>query len=261
MRYVPPLLVFSDLDGTLLCHDTYDWGPAIPALSKLAEIGAGVILASSKTSSEMRQVRAQMALEQWPAIVENGCGILPSNDHNAPQSNDYGKIRAALDRLAPHIKGKFKGFAEMSVADVVAETGLKQEDAALAKDRAFSEPGKWLGTETEKEAFIAELANEGISAREGGRFLTLSFGNTKADQMGKIVDQLRPPYTVALGDAPNDVEMLQAADFGIIVANPHRSPLPVLPGETNKSIIRTDDPGPVGWNKAVFETLKKLDLT
>lgn len=32
----PPLLVFTDLDGTLLDHESYDWSPARPALNRLS---------------------------------------------------------------------------------------------------------------------------------------------------------------------------------------------------------------------------------
>lgn len=45
-----PLLVFSDLDGTLLDSHSYDWQPAAPWLSRLREANVPVILCSSKTS-------------------------------------------------------------------------------------------------------------------------------------------------------------------------------------------------------------------
>lgn len=48
-----PLLVFSDLDGTLLDSHSYDWQPAAPWLSRLREANVPVILCSSKTSAEM----------------------------------------------------------------------------------------------------------------------------------------------------------------------------------------------------------------
>ncbi len=39
-----PLLVFSDLDGTLLDSHSYDWQPAAPWLSRLHEANIPVIL-------------------------------------------------------------------------------------------------------------------------------------------------------------------------------------------------------------------------
>ncbi|MEL6640932.1 MAG: HAD-IIB family hydrolase [Pseudomonadota bacterium] len=254
MEQAPPLLVFSDLDGTLLDHDTYDWASAKPALRKLSEIGAAVVLASSKTAAEMQVIRDQMGLSQWPAIVENGAGLLGNED----ATDDYTTLRRKLEKTT--YRQFFTGFGEMSPAQVAEVTGLSLADATLAKRRQFSEPGLWSGSAGQKAMFLADLAAQGISAREGGRFLTLSFGQTKAHQMGEIIARYLPLHTLALGDAPNDVEMLQTADHGVIIANPHRDPLPLLPEEATGSITRTTDPGPVGWNTAVLAHLNTLNL-
>ncbi|HAC9004228.1 TPA: HAD hydrolase family protein, partial [Salmonella enterica subsp. enterica] len=48
-----PLLIFTDLDGTLLNSHTFEWQPAAPWLTRLHESGVPVILCSSKTAAEM----------------------------------------------------------------------------------------------------------------------------------------------------------------------------------------------------------------
>ena len=63
------------------------------------------------------------------------------------------------------------------------------------------------------------------------------------------------PMTLALGDAPNDIEMIEAADFGVIVANPAHEPLAELQGEALGRIRRTRAIGPAGWNEAVLAIL------
>lgn len=108
--------------------------------------------------------------------------------------------------------------------------------------------------------FLQALKTLGVSARRGGRFLTLSFGGTKADRMTEIAARYGTPLKLALGDAPNDREMIEAADHGVIVTNPHGAPLPCLPGETAGRIHRTAAPGPEGWNTAVLDLLDVLDL-
>lgn len=255
MRQPLPLLVFSDLDGTLLDHESYCWDAAAPALKVLKDIGAGVVLASSKTAAEMRKIQAEMGLTDWPAIVENGAGVLDDERDD----RDYQAIRAALAEAPEH--HHFVGFGDMTIDEVVEATGLSVASAELAKNRQFSEPGIWTGPDESKGPFLAVLTELGIHAREGGRFLTLSKGKTKADQMGVIITKLEPRHTLALGDAPNDVEMLLAADCGVIVANPHRAPLPPLSGEDDGKITRTTAPGPKGWNAAVLAHLKSLNLT
>lgn len=260
MRTQLPLLVFTDLDGTLLSHVDYSWDAASPALERLAAIGAGVVMASSKTAPEIHALRQDLRLEAWPAIVENGSGLLEPHAGDEMDRSGYAQLRAGLQQVPAPLRGKFQGFGDLDAGEVAEATGLSQSAAALAKDRAFSEPGTWSGAANEKSAFLEALQALGISAREGGRFLTLSFGATKADQMARIIQDYAPRHTIALGDAPNDIEMLQAADCGVIIANPRRDPLPVLGGENAGHITRTTQAGPVGWNAAILAHLTRLNL-
>ncbi|EHP64435.1 putative mannosyl-3-phosphoglycerate phosphatase [Escherichia coli 4_1_47FAA] len=62
-----PLLVFSDLDGTLLDSHSYDWQPAAPWLSRLREANVPVILCSSKTSAEMLYLQKNVGATRFTA--------------------------------------------------------------------------------------------------------------------------------------------------------------------------------------------------
>ena len=129
----------------------------------------------------------------------------------------YRRLRLAVAALG----APFRGFGDMTVQEVAEVTGLGPEAAALARKRAYSEPGIWRGTDAALERFLSALSARGISARRGGRFLTLSWGGSKAGRMAELVARLRPEVTVALGDAPNDAEMLAAADWAVVVRNEH----------------------------------------
>lgn len=258
MQSTASLLVFSDLDGTLLDHETYGWEPARPAISKLKQAGVPLILASSKTAAEMVPLQRDMGLEGVPAIVENGGGVIGLHTGQDEKALTYADIRRALDDMPRDLRAHFSGFGDMQRDDVSAATGLSQDDAVSAKRRAFSEPGLWSGDDGRRARFLHLLAEQGIAASEGGRFLTLSSGRTKADGMARIIAHYKPACTIALGDAPNDTEMLEAADFGVIVKNPHRSPLPRLAGEDAGRILRTDAPGPAGWNTAVLALIEQI---
>lgn len=257
-RFPVPLLVFTDLDGTLLDHDTYDHAPAYPALNELKAFGAGVVLASSKTAAEIAPLRAELGLDDWPAIVENGGGILAPGQSATGDTGIYSEICTSIGELPDELKSAFRGFADMTVDEVSAATGLRAADAKDAKARQFTEPGLWTGTNTLRERFSAHLSEIGLTARMGGRFLTVSRGHTKAGQMQQIIADIKPAHSVALGDAPNDIEMLETADFGFIVANPHGQPLPPLTGEATGRIRRTELPGPSGWNAAMLSLLSEL---
>lgn len=254
----PDLAIFTDLDGTLLDHESYDAAPARPLLDRLSGAGVPVVIASSKTAAEIAPIRRALGLDRWPAIFENGAGVLGPGDAAPRTRAARARILAALERIPQDLRARFRGFAEMSAADVAASTGLAPEDAARARERTHTEPGLWRGTDAERAAFLDALSAEGVSGREGGRFLTLSLGGTKADRMAEIAGRLGAATTVALGDAPNDIEMLEAADHGIVVANPHRAPLPELEGERQGRITRTAKAGPAGWAEGVEALLSRL---
>lgn len=246
--------VFSDLDGTLLDHQSYSFAAALPALTALKSARVPLILATSKTAAEVAKIHTELELGTTPAIVENGAGIYRANQ-SLPQDSDYDRLRSAIASLPQSLRQKFIGFGDVSAKDVSEWTGLDAESAALAKMRAYSEPGLWHGTKDQLKDFEAALAESGVHAKRGGRFLTLSFGRTKADAMREISTELGTDFSVALGDAPNDIEMLEAASIGIIVRNDHSQPLPKLTGEATGHVRRTSEPGPMGWNKAVLEIL------
>lgn len=254
------VMVFTDLDGTLIDHDTYRWDAAQEALTALKRISAAVVLASSKTAAEIGALRSELGLEDWPAIVENGAGILSPHGTTAHHGAQYDAVRSALETLPSALRECFRGFGDMTADQLAEMTGLALPQAKLAQQRAYSEPGQWLGTAQQQADFLACLLEHGVTAQQGGRFLTLSFGGNKADKLLKIVQTYQPQHTIALGDAPNDIQMLENVDFGIVVANPHRAPLPVLKGEARGQILRTKEAGPVGWNTAVLELLDRLHM-
>ncbi|MEP3298376.1 MAG: HAD-IIB family hydrolase [Pseudoruegeria sp.] len=253
------LIVFSDLDGTLIDHHTYDFSPAAMALEMLDRLSAGLVLASSKTAPEIYRLRAEIGCDAWPAIVENGSGILSPFLGETPDDAQYRTIRAILDDIPTELRVLFRGFGDVSAAEIVQMTGLTLESAVLAQTRSFSEPGLWLGNTSQRNEFLAALAIHGVTAQQGGRFLTLSFGANKVDQMRKIIETYQPRYTIALGDAPNDIEMLEYADTGVIVANPTRPPIHQLSTEAAGQIIRTEEAGPLGWNLALCDLLRRFE--
>ncbi len=254
----PPALVFSDLDGTLLDHDSYDWTPAAALLTRLTAAGIPVCLASSKTAAEMVPLRAEMGLGAAPMICENGAGVV--RDAGAGDQSAYLRLRAALEALPAEMRTPFDGFGDMGPARIADVTGLDPAAARAAAERCFSEPGIWSGDEASLAAFFRALEAQGIAARRGGRFLTLSFGGTKADRMGEIAGHYGQPTTIALGDAPNDREMLETADYGIIIANPHGAALPEMAGEADGRIRRSRASGPYGWSDALTALLSDLGM-
>jgi len=140
------LIFFTDLDGTLLDHKTYDFSPALPAIRALKSRGIPLIMASSKTGAELHPLRSTLNLEAWPAIVENGAGELPPNGEPDEDSSEYRRLRSLLDELPETKRQQYRGFGDMSVNEVVALTGLSADSARLAitrlhRTRSLYRPG------------------------------------------------------------------------------------------------------------------------
>ncbi|WP_422372786.1 HAD-IIB family hydrolase [Hoeflea sp.] len=259
------LIVFSDLDGTLLDHETYSHAAAADALAKLQAYDVPLILSSSKTAAEIAPLRNELGFSRCEAIVENGAGILEPYESGDGTSETHDRLLSAVAGLPSELTEHFRGFSDWTDEEVSERTGLSIEQAALARKRQFSEPGLWSGSDTERDRFCELLDQKGIRAQQGGRFMTLSFGSDKALRMTQLIDRYRQrglePFALALGDAGNDIGMLEAADLGVIIPNSSHTGIPRLAGEADGQIIRETHEGPAGWNKAVlrmFQTENRL---
>ncbi|MFC7290744.1 HAD-IIB family hydrolase [Hirschia litorea] len=261
MSNPPNFIVFTDLDGTLLDHSNYSYKAASDALHTLHESNIPLILASSKTAVEISSIRAELGFDNCPAIVENGAGILPAGPLNIKSLDrtPYRKLIKIINDAPAELRCFYEGFSDWTADKISKVTGLPFEDATKSSQRQFSEPGLWKGDAETREQFVEYLNSCGVSYRHGGRFMTLSFGANKGIRVGEIINTYSNPQSrplsLALGDAPNDVEMIQATDFGVIIPNAHGNQIPRLNGEETGKISRAQHAGPVGWNVSVLQFL------
>ncbi|MED5523243.1 MAG: HAD-IIB family hydrolase [Pseudomonadota bacterium] len=245
---MPEWVVVTDLDGTLLDHHNYSWAPAQPALDRLAELGIPVVLNSSKTRSEIRELQSQLGLS-GPFIAENGAIL----DWGDGQVEGFAEPRQHLLTVLGQLRQQgfaFEGFADWSAQQIAAKTGLSHHGALLAGDREFTEPLEWQGDESSKWAFEQALAGHQLQAQQGGRFFTVMGQYSKA----AAFDALRRHYPgarlIALGDSPNDGPMLDAADIAVVIQSARSDQL-----HPKGPTIRTTAPGPSGWNQAIQDIL------
>ncbi|MGD8498549.1 MAG: HAD-IIB family hydrolase [Chromatiales bacterium] len=257
------LMVFTDLDGCLLDHRSYDYRPALPALERLRRLAVPVVLSSSKTLAEIEDLRRRLALEA-PVIAENG-GVIgwPSDgDRIDPEllSPTYEHIRRELLELRAVRGYAFEGFGDWDDEQVARATGLPLREAGLARQRQCSEPLLWRDDPSSLATFEADLAERGLRLLQGGRFVHVLGCADKAEAMRIVVargtDRLgAKPIVLALGDSPNDVAMLRAADRAVVVSNPAG---PGIPVDALSGAVRTRSVGPAGWREAVEAVLDEL---
>ncbi len=270
----PPkhILIFTDLDGTLLDHHNYSAKPADSFIKRLCDQGtADIIPVTSKTRSELLWLRKSIPLQNILSVTENGsvihtCGSSPLFDDDRPHSIMLGiRYRAILEQVAKlpqSLRNHIAGFADMPVEQVMSATGLRLDDARRAQEREATEPFFWSGSASELSALREILIEENIQVQRGGRFYHLTGQATKENAMAKIINAFvdrKPDFqiiAIALGDGPNDLAMIEAADFGVIMPNPDG----VTIETTNPKVRRAPVPGPEGWVMAVQEILVELGL-
>ena len=84
-------------------------------------------------------------------------------------------------------------------------------------------------------------------------------GPKKAEILKTIatVENINLQQTIALGDGPNDLEMIEAGDYGVIIPNPAGTS---VQSEVD-SVIRAPSPGPAGWVASLSDILGALGCT
>jgi mannosyl-3-phosphoglycerate phosphatase len=251
-------LVFTDLDGTLLDHHSYDYRPALPALQRLHQAGVPVIPVSSKTLAELKVIRTRLQLK-GPAVAENGAVIAYPGEELQIAPPGYHLLRDFLiDRRADPRFDTF-GFGDMSLEEVMEYTGLPREDAKLAIKRLASEPFVWRGEGEHLPAFRQAVADNHLRLLQGGRFMHLLGDTDKGAAVKLVVKHMRDhgkavTRTIALGDSDNDRDMLLAVDNPVIIQKPDGSHITLA---ERPDAIRTEQPGPAGWNQAILQLLEQ----
>ena len=261
------LVVFTDLDGTLLDSETYSFAAASEALRELALRKVPLVLCTSKTRAELAPLRRRLR-NGHPYIVENGGGIvIPAGyfgrgpGRRIDLGRPYSEIAAALDDLAEEAGVGVRGFHHLTARQVSAKTGLPLEDGRLAKKREYDEPFSFVrGGAKERARFVRLARRRGFDLARGGRFWHLFSGSDKGAAVRRLMALYRRAAgrcrSAALGDAANDLPMLRAADRAVL--------LPAKDGRFDRALLRRlpgvargRAPGPEGWNQAVLEILSR----
>jgi len=269
----PQILIFTDLDGTLLDDQTYDFKPALPALRLIHSLKIPLILVSSKTRAEIEFLRNRLSLES-PFIAENGGGIFFPATFRVPEDYPYERINGykvlCIGRPIKEVLEKssklresfdFRGFSEMPPEEIAAVTGLTLEQATLASRREFDEPIALRNSLEDREMFCRKASDLGLDCVHGGRFVHLSLGSNKGRAVEIVLEiyrQLRGPlFSVALGDSQNDIPMLKVADKAVLMKNRDGTH---MKGLDHPDLVRANGGGPTAWNGVMLAILADIPV-
>ena len=237
------ILIFTDLDGTLLDHYNYQTAPAEKMIATLALNDIPIIPNSSKTLPEILLIREQLKLNS-PFIIENGAAVyIPVNYFQQQPADttlqngfwvkafckDKDHWLKLLSESGDSFNTAFQGFSEMNESELAELTGLSIENAGMAKQRQYGEPINWLGDEALKNEFIKKMDLLGAQVLQGGRFLHISGASDKGKAQAWLAEQyldnesnpdITETETIALGDGKNDMAMLEQASIAVQIRSP-----------------------------------------
>ncbi len=274
----PRIIIFSDLDGSLLDHNDYGFTAALPALTEIRRRAIPLILATSKTLAEVMPLNRALHNPN-PVIVENGgalacpvttdfgCAISAHESHDDHAivrfSPPYAQLRRFVVEQREAHAYQLIGFGDMTTAEVAEATGLTIDNAALAKQRSASEPFIWRDSDARLRRLEEAAHAAGLRLTRGGRFWHLTGDTDKARTLHAVRElyaggREQRPLTIALGDSDNDRTMLQNADIAVIVKR-HDGGL--LDCQGRQHTVRTEHSGPSGWNTAMLDLLARFDIT
>jgi mannosyl-3-phosphoglycerate phosphatase family protein len=266
-------ILFADLDGTVLDHETYEPGPSREALARCRGAGIPVVFSSSKTVAEIERYHSRYASHPGaPLIVENGGGVfLPREHWDEPAGAEpkgrfwevalgarHAEVLRVLTEAAGRIGMRIQTLSGMMAEEIARRTRLSLEEARLAGQRDFDEPF-WV---EEKDlpglgALQTEMEAAGMGLTRGGR----CFHAHGSSDKGKAAHYVRRRYeqafgnvcTAAVGDAANDVPMFQAVDRAYVVKRDDGSHDPGISREGNIRFL--EGIGPYGFFQAVDDLL------
>lgn len=237
----PQTVVFTDLDGTFLDHETYQPGPALGALQELLAAGVQVYFCSAKTRIEQRAIADELGVGVG-LIVENGAAVYTPDDIPTVFGMPYAQVREALHHAAGTCGARVRGYGDMDVAEVMEHTGLDERGARYAMHREFTE--SFIIESGKPFALSQAMGERGLRMQRGSRFWTAQGQHDKGMAVRHATEQLGAGVeSFGLGDFDNDIEMLVAVDRPMLVQQ-HDGTWRDLHVD---DMIRLSGIGPRGW--------------
>ncbi len=264
-------LIITDLDNTLL-DENYSFEAAADTLKKLRELSVPLIIATSKTIGETLHFQKLLGINH-PFVVENGgAGYIPRDFflsqgkdpffegefYEIPLGVPFEELQGFMEEFSRKYGAKFSYLHSLPVEEVAKLTGLPRALALLAKRRDWDIP--FL---PESEGIIPLLEKEararGLRLQKGGLFYHLTGDHSKASALREVLKAsgLDDHFIIALGDSPNDLEMLRMAQVPILVSATSESSR--LMKEKIPHLRTYKEKAARGWARAVEEILKEIE--
>ena len=265
MEKVFKVLIFTDLDGSLLHRDTFKFDEIKDYLIQLISKGIFIIPNSSKTEREILEFINDLG-SSLPFISENGAAIngLDLLNPNFPKklilSREKDDLLNIFKNTVPrNLQNKCKWLSDMDKKKQSLIFGLKDKKLSMALDRKYTIPFLFEGTKNEKNELSKIIKYQDLYLQEGGRVINLTDKVNKANALKVFVKFFEKNNinvkTIAVGDNYNDLDMLKTSDFPCLVFN-DKFTLDKIP---INNLITSNKPSPTGWVDVIKMALVQIN--
>ena len=257
------IIIFTDLDGTLLNEENFSFKQIITFIKNLLKLdNFFIFFISSKTKEEMINLRKKMNINV-PLIYENGAGIYDLKFCNLIKEPLKKNIVLAKQKIIEikkktnlflGLKSSIRFLDSMDFKEVKMILGLPTDEIQFAIDRKFSRLFLFDGVESNLKNQALE---HGLSINKGGRVYSISDNFTKADAFKFVKKKIKKNYPhssfIGIGDSENDKKLLEAVDFACIIKNKNKK---LNLNKKTNFIFRSKYEAPFGWREIIKKVMK-----
>ncbi len=273
------IIIFTDLDGTLLDNFNYSFFPIYPFYDSISE-NSTLIYNTSKTFKEICEVDKSLVANN-PSIVENGSAIFIPTKLKLEISSTFKLLdkykmiilgtelheieKLLMDRSVLHYLKNCNFLNNMTINEICKVTGLLPNVASKSRKRDFSKSFLWNGSKSNFKKFELTLKNLNLRILKGGRFYHIIGSSNKGKALKFILEIYKKNFpleqfiTIALGNSENDNSMLKVTDFAGVVRSSNDF---ILNLKRKKNVYYSNSLAPLGWKNVLLkmDPIKKLKL-
>ena len=260
------ILIFTDLDETLLKENKYNYNILNSFIKKLLKYGCIIIPVTSKTYLEVIDILTHIKYK-FPFSVENGAAYyLPIKNTKDylykkilnPYAVNKTKIRKVLNKdIFKNYLQNIKFIENLPSIDQKKITKLNNKQLENFNSRQYSIPVILNGDKYFKKNFEASLLKYNLKVIFGGKLNNISGLHSKLNSLNFFTNQYKKKLrtkkmiTISLGDHQNDTEILNYSNYSGIIKN---ETYKVINLKKKNNIFRSFTSAPYGW----VEVLKKI---
>ena len=265
MKQKKQIIIFTDLDGSLLNKDTFKFDEIEDYFKDLISEGIKIIPNSSKTEAELLDFNKQYNLN-LPFISENGSSIHGLNlihkdlPHKIIISRTADQIISIYNESVPNdLKQKINFILKLNYKEQRELFGLPLDKMMLAIKRKYSLPIKFVGNEIEKNEFFKIINDVGLTVQTGGRIMNICDNVNKSKAMNKALQLINKKLddkiiTIGVGDNENDIEMIKQTNYPCLVKNDNFNSSLI----NIDNLIKSSELSPRGWSDVIKTAIQKI---